>query len=84
VRIDFLFWRECPSHPEARALLREVLEERGVEAEVVERERSSDDGRIALLRLTPEGEQRLAKSFTSNAAERNALRQAFAHLDIVA
>jgi hypothetical protein len=38
VRIDFLFWRDCPSHPEARELLRAVLEERGVEAEVVERE----------------------------------------------
>jgi hypothetical protein len=38
VRIDFLFWRECPSHPEARELLGAVLEERGVEAEVVERE----------------------------------------------
>jgi hypothetical protein len=43
VRIDFLFWRECPSHPEARALLREVLEERGVEAEVVEREVLTQD-----------------------------------------
>jgi len=38
VRIDFLFWRECPSHPEARALLREVLEERNVEADLVEHE----------------------------------------------
>jgi hypothetical protein len=38
VRIDFLFWRACPSHPEARELLREVLDERGIEAEVVERE----------------------------------------------
>jgi hypothetical protein len=38
VRIDFLFWRECPSHPEARELLSAVLEERGVEADVVERE----------------------------------------------
>jgi len=43
VRIDFLFWRECPSHPEARALLRKVLEERGVEAEVVEREVLTQD-----------------------------------------
>ena len=43
MRIDFLFWRECPSHPEARALLREVLEERGVEAEVVEREVLTQD-----------------------------------------
>jgi hypothetical protein len=43
VRIDFLFWRECPSHPEARDLLREVLEERGVEADVVEREVLTQD-----------------------------------------
>jgi hypothetical protein len=38
VRIDFLFWRGCPSHPEARELLRQVLTQRGVEAEVVEHE----------------------------------------------
>lgn len=38
MRIDLLFWRECPSYPEARALLHEVLEARGVDAEVVERE----------------------------------------------
>ena len=38
MRIDFLFWRECPSHPEARALLREVMEERNVEADLVEHE----------------------------------------------
>jgi hypothetical protein len=37
VRIDFLFWRDCPSHPEARELLRDVLQERGVDAEIVER-----------------------------------------------
>ena len=43
MRIDFLFWRECPSHPEARALLREVMEERGVEADVVEREVLTND-----------------------------------------
>ena len=43
MRIDFLFWRECPSHPEARALLREVMEERGVEADVVEREVLTQD-----------------------------------------
>jgi DNA-binding MarR family transcriptional regulator len=57
---------------------------RAEETGLVERERSSDDGRIAHLRLTPEGEQRLADSFTSNAAERGALRDAFAHLDPVA
>jgi len=38
VRIDFLFWRECPSHPEARELLDDVLAARGIDAEVVERE----------------------------------------------
>ena len=43
MRIDFLFWRDCPSHPEARELLRDVLEERGVEAEIVEREVFTQD-----------------------------------------
>jgi hypothetical protein len=43
VRIDFLFWRDCPSHPEARELLRDVLQERGVDAEIVEREVLTQD-----------------------------------------
>jgi hypothetical protein len=43
VRIDFLFWRGCPSHPEARELLQEVLDARRVEAEVVEREVDSQE-----------------------------------------
>ena len=38
MKIEFLFWRECPSHPEARALLDEVLAARGLDAEVEERE----------------------------------------------
>jgi DNA-binding MarR family transcriptional regulator len=54
---------------------------RAEESGLVERERSTDDGRIAHLRLTPEGERRLADSFTSNSAERGALQQAFASLD---
>jgi DNA-binding MarR family transcriptional regulator len=57
------------------------LVSRAEEIGLVERERSSDDGRIAHLRLTEEGERRLAQSFTTNAGERQALRDAFAHLD---
>jgi hypothetical protein len=48
VRIDFLFWRGCPSHPEARELLREVLAARGIEAEVVEREVMTDEEALEL------------------------------------
>jgi hypothetical protein len=43
VTIDFLFWRGCPSHPEARELLNEVLAARGIEAGVVEREVFSEE-----------------------------------------
>jgi DNA-binding MarR family transcriptional regulator len=57
------------------------LVSRAEEIGLVERERSSEDGRIAFLRLTPEGERRLASSFTSNESERQALRQAFEHLE---
>ena len=38
MKIDFLYWRGCPSHPEARELLDEILAARGIEADVVERE----------------------------------------------
>jgi DNA-binding MarR family transcriptional regulator len=57
------------------------LVRRAEETGLVERERSSVDGRIAYLRLTPEGEHRLAKSFTSNEKERQALAHAFASLE---
>ena len=57
------------------------LVSRAEEIGLVERSRSSDDGRIAILRLTDEGEQRLARSFTSNDRERQALREAFSHLE---
>jgi hypothetical protein len=30
LKIEFLFWEGCPSHPEALSLLREVMDERGL------------------------------------------------------
>ena len=38
MRIDFLFWEGCPSHPEALELLRVVLDERGIREPVRLRE----------------------------------------------
>jgi len=57
------------------------LVRRAEEVGLVQREASSADGRVAHLRLTAEGERRLARSFVSLAAEREQLRQAFLHLD---
>jgi DNA-binding MarR family transcriptional regulator len=48
---------------------------------LIERESSSEDGRVAHLRLTAEGERRFARSFTSLEAERRHLRDAIARLD---
>ena len=57
------------------------LVRRAEEVGLVERETSAVDGRVAHLRLTDEGERRLAKSFASLTGERDALRATFAHLD---
>jgi DNA-binding MarR family transcriptional regulator len=57
------------------------LVRRAEETGLLGRERSPADGRIAHLRLTPEGERRLAQSFTSNESERRALRDVFRHLE---
>ncbi|HYX87854.1 MAG TPA: MarR family transcriptional regulator [Gaiellaceae bacterium] len=57
------------------------LVRRAEETGLVERERSPADGRIAHLRLSAEGERRLARSFTGNDSERRALRDAFRHLE---
>src|ERR1043166_217845 len=53
------------------------LVRRAEEVGLVERERSSVDGRIAHLRLSAEGERRLGLTFTSNAGERQTLLDAF-------
>jgi DNA-binding MarR family transcriptional regulator len=43
---------------------------------LVEREASENDGRVAYLRLTREGERRLAEAFTKNDVARAQLRRA--------
>ncbi len=53
---------------------------RGVDAGLIAREGSSSDARVSYLRLTPEGERRLACSFTGLSAERTALYEAIGSL----
>lgn len=48
---------------------------------LIERERSEADARVAHLRLSEEGERRLARVFTHLDVEREQLREAFAELD---
>jgi DNA-binding MarR family transcriptional regulator len=57
------------------------LVSRAEEAGLLGREQSTKDARVTHLRLTEEGEQRLTRAFTTLAAERANLRDAFAHLD---
>ena len=57
------------------------LVSRAEEAGLIEREPSSEDGRVAYLRLTAEGERRFAAAFTRLDVERERLREAFAELD---
>ena len=40
--VELLFWEGCPSYPEARALLEEVLAARGIDASVQMREVRTD------------------------------------------
>ncbi len=56
------------------------LVSRAEESGLVAREASSDDGRVAHLRLTAEGERRLLLSFQGLATERRHLRDVVAHL----
>ena len=56
------------------------LVSRAEEAGLIEREQSRRDARVAHLRLTAEGEQRLMQSFTELAKERGQLAAAVAYL----
>jgi len=51
------------------------LVSRAEESGLVQREQSGRDGRVAYLRLTPEGERRLELSFTGLDTERRQLRR---------
>jgi DNA-binding MarR family transcriptional regulator len=57
------------------------LVRRAEESGLIQRRQSQRDARVAHLSLTPEGERRLLLSFTGMAAERQQLREMFAHLD---
>jgi DNA-binding MarR family transcriptional regulator len=57
------------------------LVRRAEEVGLIERAQSIDDGRVAHLKLTREGERRLAKAFTSNEQERLELRATIERLD---
>lgn len=57
------------------------LVNRAEEMDLVEREPADHDGRVAFLRLTTEGEHRLAAAFTKLDIERGRLRHAFSALD---
>src|SRR5438105_4672155 len=56
------------------------LVSRAEEAGLIVREQSGMDGRVAHLRLSPEGERRLRESFTALETERRQLRSAVSHL----
>jgi DNA-binding MarR family transcriptional regulator len=51
-------------------------------AGLVRREPSNDDARVVYLRLTAEGERRFASAFRSLEAERRALSEAIADLEV--
>lgn len=43
MRVELRYWDGCPSHPEALRLLRDVLRERGLDAEVELREVTTNE-----------------------------------------
>lgn len=43
MKIEFLYWEDCPSHPEAMELLEAVLRDRGLAAEVEVRHVASQE-----------------------------------------
>ena len=58
------------------------LAQRAEEAGLVSRESSDSDGRVVYLRLTVEGERRLARVFKAHANERRRLRAMVIDLEV--
>jgi hypothetical protein len=48
VRIELLYWEGCPSYPEAKALLEDVLRERGIDTPVELREVRTHEEAVSL------------------------------------
>jgi hypothetical protein len=48
VDVELLYWDGCPSYPEARELLADVLADRGIEAEIRMRHVATDSEALAL------------------------------------
>ena len=57
------------------------LVQRAEEAGLIVREQAADDGRVAQISLTEEGERRFARAFTALDVERRRLQSAIAELD---
>ena len=57
------------------------LVQRAEEAGLIVREQAADDGRVAQISLTDEGERRFARAFTALDVERRRLQSAIAELD---
>ena len=47
-KIEFLFWEDCPSHPEAMARLQEVMGEMGVDVPIERIEVLTDEDAVRL------------------------------------
>jgi hypothetical protein len=48
VKIELFFWKGCPSHPEAKQMLEQVLAERGLETPIAMREVTTQEEAEAL------------------------------------
>lgn len=76
MRIEFLYWEECPSHEEALRRLREVLQEEGVQdpIEIIRVETDEQAERLGFpgsptirfdgLDIQPEGARRVGTALT--------------------